>query len=439
MFSPWRAPLVRWICGTVVCLFTACSQGGGGTDAGVNCDGLPVLTTEQVFSQHLSLSNATTCVASGCHGGTAGGLTFKTAADLYTATVNVASRSDPSLLLVKPRSPGESQLYRKLLASAPTRMPSGGPYFDDLGLRDIAGWICAGPTVPNTTAVPVTLSGMSPSSGYVGTAVTLTGTGFSTTLSANTVRFNGTQASMVSVSATSAVVRVPAGATSGPVTVTVGGQSASSSGSFTVLVGNPVPFISALSPCGKVAGAAGFNLGVTGEGFVPGAAVSFRGSPVTTTLQSATQLTATIPGSALVTATADNVIPVTVTNPGPGGGVSLPWDFGIATQAVSFEADVQSLFTANCTGAGCHGGSQSPTLLAGQSRSQLVDVPSEGCPSTLRVRACSASRAQSFLIDKILSSPSSPPCSGTPMPKGQKLTAAERQRIVDWVAAGALP
>ena len=80
--------------------------------------------------------------------------------------------------------------------------------------------------------VPV-ISSFTPLSGPVGTSVTITGTNLG---SASSVRFNGTaQTSFTSNSATQIVLAVPAGATTGTLTVTTaGGTSAASSQTFTV-------------------------------------------------------------------------------------------------------------------------------------------------------------------------------------------------------------
>jgi hypothetical protein len=73
------------------------------------------------------------------------------------------------------------------------------------------------PTAPSITS-------LSPTSGTVGTQVTLTGVNFGSTQGASTVTFNGTAATSISLwSATSIVAVVPTGATTGNVVVTVGG------------------------------------------------------------------------------------------------------------------------------------------------------------------------------------------------------------------------
>jgi IPT/TIG domain len=77
------------------------------------------------------------------------------------------------------------------------------------------------------------ITSLSPSSGTVGTSVTITGTDFGATQGGSTVSFNGVSATPNSWSSTSIVVPVPTAATTGNVVVTVGGV-ASNGVSFTV-------------------------------------------------------------------------------------------------------------------------------------------------------------------------------------------------------------
>jgi len=86
--------------------------------------------------------------------------------------------------------------------------------------------------------VPPLVTSLSPTSGEAGTTVTLTGVNFGAVQGASTVRFNGTVAPITSWSATSIRTTVPAGATSGPVIVTVGGMASNGVG-FT-MTGSPV-------------------------------------------------------------------------------------------------------------------------------------------------------------------------------------------------------
>src|SRR6266487_2838997 len=68
-----------------------------------------------------------------------------------------------------------------------------------------------------------TITGVSKASGVVGTSVTIEGANFGATQGTSKVAFNGTTGTPTSWSATSIVVPVPAGATTGSVVVTVGG------------------------------------------------------------------------------------------------------------------------------------------------------------------------------------------------------------------------
>ena len=73
-----------------------------------------------------------------------------------------------------------------------------------------------------------------PTQGEASTPVTIDGQGFSSTLANNRVSFNGVVANVLSASATQLVASVPFGATNGPISVTVGNQTVTSSTSFVV-------------------------------------------------------------------------------------------------------------------------------------------------------------------------------------------------------------
>lgn len=75
---------------------------------------------------------------------------------------------------------------------------------------------------------------LAPSSGAVGTRVEIRGFGFSPTAADNQVAFNGTAAAVLSSTNRSIFALVPAGATTGPVTVTNANGTATSSFPFTV-------------------------------------------------------------------------------------------------------------------------------------------------------------------------------------------------------------
>jgi RHS repeat-associated protein len=86
-----------------------------------------------------------------------------------------------------------------------------------------------------------------PGQGTVGRKVTITGTGFSKRISQDTVRFNGTEATILDASPTKLVVRVPSGATDGAVSVVAPGGTTTSPEPFTV-TSSLAPHIDSISP-----------------------------------------------------------------------------------------------------------------------------------------------------------------------------------------------
>jgi hypothetical protein len=78
-----------------------------------------------------------------------------------------------------------------------------------------------------------TITGISPTSGPVGSPVAITGTNFGTSQGSSTVSLNGKNAVATAWSSTSITAIVPSGAASGAFSVTVSGHAANSS-TFTV-------------------------------------------------------------------------------------------------------------------------------------------------------------------------------------------------------------
>jgi uncharacterized repeat protein (TIGR01451 family) len=86
------------------------------------------------------------------------------------------------------------------------------------------------------------------------------------------------------------------------------------------------PTISAISPASVLAGSSDTTLTVTGTGFSTGSTIQLGGTALTTTFASATTLTATVAAAQLTTL---GWSPVTVTNPTPGGGTSVPMPLSV--------------------------------------------------------------------------------------------------------------
>lgn len=83
--------------------------------------------------------------------------------------------------------------------------------------------------------VSPTVTSFFPTSGVVGTTVTITGTNFSTTVSDNVVTFNNIPATVTAATAEIITVLVPATATTGAVKITIGSEEITSTSVFTVL------------------------------------------------------------------------------------------------------------------------------------------------------------------------------------------------------------
>jgi hypothetical protein len=175
-----------------------------------------------------------------------------------------------------------------------------------------------------------TLTSIAPTTATAGGAaftLTVNGTNY---VASSVVNFNGVAKSTTVVSATQLTAAIPASdiATAGsfPVTVFNPAPGGGTSAAINLAVNNPVPAITTLSPAAATVGGAAFTLTVNGTGFVNGAVVNFGGAARATTFVSATQVTAAILAADIaVTGT----IPVTVTNPAPGGGTSVAANFNV--------------------------------------------------------------------------------------------------------------
>ena len=84
------------------------------------------------------------------------------------------------------------------------------------------------------TVSPLAITSTSPTLGVVGSTVTITGTGFSTTPADNTVEFNGIAAVVTASTTTTITTTVPAGAATGKISVTVNCVTVQSATDFTV-------------------------------------------------------------------------------------------------------------------------------------------------------------------------------------------------------------
>src|SRR5207253_111649 len=120
-----------------------------------------------------------------------------------------------------------------------------------------------------TVVSPPTIASFTPTSGPVGTSVTISGTNFT---GATSVTFNGVGATFTVTSGTAIRATVPAGATTGPLSVTTPGGTATSASAFAVL--NP-PTIASFSPG---SGPVGTTVTISGTNFSGATSVAFNGA-----------------------------------------------------------------------------------------------------------------------------------------------------------------
>ncbi len=133
-----------------------------------------------------------------------------------------------------------------------------------------------------------------PDQAAVGTSVLITGKNFSTTLSNNSVNFGSVSATITAATAVSLTVTVPAGATSGAITVKVGSKSTQSKIAFSVLDDKkPVIVSTSISSgfCGSEVTISGSNFSTTPSNNV----VKFNGTIATILQASSTSLLVRVP------------------------------------------------------------------------------------------------------------------------------------------------
>jgi RHS repeat-associated protein len=172
----------------------------------------------------------------------------------------------------------------QITANAPTTATWGG-------VRVTAGGVNSNTDIVFTVTGPI-ITGVSPSSGPVGTPVQVNGSGFGATQ--GTISFSGDSASVTSWSNTQIAATVPTGATTGAVSVVANGVASNNNIYFTV----PGPQVTGISP---TSGVVGTQVTITGSGFQAnqnGGSVSFNGggSPIVT--WSDTQIAATVASTA---------------------------------------------------------------------------------------------------------------------------------------------
>lgn len=148
-----------------------------------------------------------------------------------------------------------------------------------------------------TTADPQVKTFTPEGGGPVGTYVVISGNFFSPKADENVVKFNGVDAKVISSTISTITTTVPAGASSGNISVSVKGHEGATPASFAVTAGTPAPVILGFDPKtgfgseGTTVTITGLNFGTTPVANV----IKFNGVTATITEATATSLKATVP------------------------------------------------------------------------------------------------------------------------------------------------
>ena len=193
-----------------------------------------------------------------------------------------------------------------------TQITTTVPASATTGPISVSNFAAAGTSTDPFTVVlgAPTITSISPSSGVVGASVTIKGTNYRADTA---VAFNGTATSFVINSATKITATVPSGATTGKITVTNSGGTATSASIFKVK-----PVITSFSP---TSGGIGAPVTINGTSFTGTTSVKFFNNKTATfNVVSDTQIDTTVP-----TGTTNGILKVTT----PGGTASSSASFTV--------------------------------------------------------------------------------------------------------------
>ena len=230
------------------------------------------------------------------------GLAFRTSIGVYSVRSN----------LVKDLSGTSADVAVSLTSSGGTATGSNTSY--------TASVTNDGPS----TATNVALSAQLPATGVI---VSATPTAGSCNISAAGVTCNlGSLANLATTKVTIVVLQTASGSVNASAQVSasetdplLSNNQSSTTVAVTGAAYNLQPTVASISPSGIKAGASDTVITVTGAGFNASSAVQLNGTPLDTSYESATTLTATVPAANLATM---NWAGISVENPAPGGGAS---------------------------------------------------------------------------------------------------------------------
>jgi hypothetical protein len=181
----------------------------------------------------------------------------------------------------------------------------------------------------------ISFSPFAPIFGPVGTGVTITGTAFT---GATAVSFNGVAATFTVSPSGTITTTVPAGATTGPLTITTSGNGAIvTTTRFTV-----TPAITSFAPA---IGAVGTGVTITGTNFTGATAVSFGGRAATFTVSNSGTITATVPAGAITGPIVVTTLDGTATSASSFTVTTAPFALGSTPSSQTVSAGASTNYT----------------------------------------------------------------------------------------------
>src|SRR5438270_830447 len=181
----------------------------------------------------------------------------------------------------------------------------------------------------------ISFSPFAPTFGAVGTGVTITGTNFT---GATAVSFNGVAATFTEGPPGTITTTVPAGATTGDITVTTpGGGPLKTTTRFTV-----TPAIASFAP---TLGSVGTGVTITGTTFTGATAVSFHGVASTFTVSNSGTVTATVPTGASTGPITVTTLDGTATSAANFTVSSTPFSLGATPSSQTVSAGATTSYT----------------------------------------------------------------------------------------------
>lgn len=217
-------------------LVTIIGSNFGQTGGSVNFNGTTATVTSWSDTQVVALVPAS--AASGpvfvVAGSTSNGVTFTVIPGLNVGAISPSTGPINTMVTVSGANFGNPQGTGTIkfngVSGVPTSWSSSAIVVPvPVGATTGPVVVSAGGSVGNGPTFTVTagpsIAQLSPTTGAPGTSVTITGTNFGVTQGSSIVRFNGRTAAITSWGATSIQATAPVGLTTGPVTVTVSGQT----------------------------------------------------------------------------------------------------------------------------------------------------------------------------------------------------------------------